>query len=637
MLFKVNEYSESSKKNIAQLLSSNKAVVSCIGFKYIEIIKGSHSVILPTEHSSKNTGCVELSEQVKEYLNLSTGETIFIVFHEELDLPVFSDVSIKMRVTSKYKPTYQEVLDDCVDLVESFKGIPLKTRLRYNYRGKEFSYLFTVASNYDSELFFFIDSVKIIYGPSISEVEESVFNDDVDFSKLDIGGLDSQIKTILRTMFAGRVLERESTGMGVTPPRGIVLYGPPGNGKTLIARQLASVVNAEFRLFSGPELISKYVGQSAENTRKIFEPAETAMKNGSKKLFVFAFDEGESLFKKRSNSDSVSSQVSNDVTNTLLSKIDGVNSLNNIIIIVMTNNMNMIDPAVLRPGRLEIHIEIPLPDRDGRCKILGIHSKKLKDNRYLGDDVDFEKIADITPNFSGAELKSVVSIATSYPLSKMVDPNTMKRITDVKPVVNMVDLVTAVSEINPVMGCISKEIKVITSTPLRLTNHSFESVYFKIKDVINEILEDSDSRNFTILLTGDNFTGKTKMVAHIVNDLLGVFSHIKFVTPETMMDDGTSIWSKYKDGLYSNEFLLVIDSIETIFDYGGGFIPKATRELLSIINSNIDFNKKVVTILTCSDLDMVKSLKLDKKVNLHLNLSTPYKVNISGEKNHINV
>lgn len=637
----------------------NVAIISNPKHQYIEINNDGKRAWFRTFHSDEDPGSIRLSLQMRQYLRLTLEDYVMPIYHEKL-IQTTHKAYITVKLITNDKPSYYEIINDTKDFVTKFATTPLFEGINFFFNGSKYKYLFYLTpgkNNYGVD-YFFPSSVKIDYqqGPEYDsnkgyeyipkslhkeylnndedddesvhkEYQESIFHEGVNFSDLDIGGLDTQIKRILRTIFAGRIMGRESKEMGIDSPKGILMYGPPGNGKTLIARQLASVIKANFQLFNGPELISKYVGESSANARKIFEKAEKAHKNGSDELFLMAFDEGDSLFKRRSESENAGAQTANDVTNTLLSKIDGVDKLPNIIIIVMTNNIHMIDPAMMRPGRLEIHIEIPLPEKDGRLKIFNIHSKKIKDNEYLGDDVDFEKLAEMTPNFSGAEIKSVVTLATSYPLAKMIDPNTMKRISDEKPIIKMIDFTTAISEINPVMGCVNKELDMITSKPLILNNKHFKGVYLKIKESIQIYMESGinkcNGRNFTILLTGDNFTGKTKMIAHIVKDFIKIFSHVKFINPEKLMDESGRIWSKYKDGLYSNEFLFVIDSIETIFDYtSGGMIPQQTRELLSILGSNVEQDKKVVTIMTCSDLNMVRNLNLERKVTMCFNLSS---------------
>lgn len=193
----------------------------------------------------------------------------------------------------------------------------------------------------------------------------------VDFEKLGIGGLDKEFTKIFRRAFASRIFPPEvATKLGIKHVRGLMLYGPPGCGKTLIARQISKVLQGEDsetarepKIVSGPEVLNKYVGGSEEKIRELFKEAEEeqAMAGDDSELHVIIFDEIDAICKQRGSTRD-GTGVGDSVVNQLLSKIDGVNSLNNILLIGMTNRLDMIDPALLRPGRFEVHIEIGLPD-----------------------------------------------------------------------------------------------------------------------------------------------------------------------------------------------------------------------------------------------------------------------------------
>jgi vesicle-fusing ATPase len=186
----------------------------------------------------------------------------------------------------------------------------------------------------------------------------------------------------------------------------MILYGPPGTGKTLIARKIAAVLNChEPKVINGPEIFDKFVGGSEENIRKQFADAEQDMKTkgDDSDLHVIIFDEIDAICRKRGSTNS-GTGVNESVVNQLLSKIDGVESLNNILIIGMTNRLDMIDEALLRPGRFEIHLEIGLPDQKGRRQIFDIHTKKMRENNLIAKDVDLDKMAKLTKNYTGAEI-----------------------------------------------------------------------------------------------------------------------------------------------------------------------------------------------------------------------------------------
>lgn len=202
--------------------------------------------------------------------------------------------------------------------------------------------------------------------------------------------------------------------------KGLILYGPPGTGKTLIARKIAEVLNCkEPKVVNGPQIFAKYVGESEENIRKLFEDAEKdqKIKGDESDLHVIIFDEIDAICRRR-GTNSGDTGVSEKVVNQLLSKIDGVECLNNILIIGMTNRLDMIDEAILRPGRFEIHLEIGLPDEPGRKQIFDIHTSKMKKNDLLTPDVDIDKLAAQTKNYTGAEVEAVCRSAASFALFK---------------------------------------------------------------------------------------------------------------------------------------------------------------------------------------------------------------------------
>ncbi|KAJ3064688.1 transport between ER and Golgi ATPase protein, partial [Podochytrium sp. JEL0797] len=199
------------------------------------------------------------------------------------------------------------------------------------------------------------------------------------FEDMGIGGLDKEFSQIFRRAFASRIFPPHIVEkLGIQHVKGMILYGPPGTGKTLIARQIGKMLNAkEPKIVNGPEILNKYVGASEENIRKLFADAEAEYKARGEEssLHIIIFDELDAICKQRGSKND-GTGVGDSVVNQLLSKMDGVDPLNNILVIGMTNRLDMIDEALLRPGRLEIKMEISLPDEEGRVQILNVHTAK---------------------------------------------------------------------------------------------------------------------------------------------------------------------------------------------------------------------------------------------------------------------
>ena len=191
----------------------------------------------------------------------------------------------------------------------------------------------------------------------------SLFKGNFNFKELGIGGLDDQFETIFRRAFSSRLIPNEVLkNLGINHVKGIILSGGPGTGKSLIARQVGKVLNCDVpSVVNGPSLLSKFHGESEENVRKLFQKAI----DEPNKLHLIICDEFDAIGKKRGSS-SDSTGVSDRVVNQFLSMMDGVNAIDNFLLICTTNRIDLIDEALLRPGRLEVHIEIGLPDRAGR-------------------------------------------------------------------------------------------------------------------------------------------------------------------------------------------------------------------------------------------------------------------------------
>ena len=295
--------------------------------------------------------------------------------------------------------------------------------------------------------------------PNRKIVRQSIINPDWDFGKMGIGGLDKEFNAIFRRAFASRVFPPELVEqLGCKHVKGILLFGPPGTGKTLMARQIGTMLNArEPKIVNGPQILDKYVGESEANVRRLFADAEEEEKRlgPNSGLHIIIFDEIDAICKAR-GSVAGNSGVHDTVVNQLLAKIDGVEQLNNILVIGMTNRRDMIDEALMRPGRLEVQMEIGLPDEDGRCQILNIHTKRMREFKKINPDVDSREFAALTKNFSGAELEGLVRAAQSTAMNRLikaaskveVDPGAMEKL-----LVNRQDFLHALeNDVKPAFG-----------------------------------------------------------------------------------------------------------------------------------------------------------------------------------------
>jgi vesicle-fusing ATPase len=403
----------------------------------------------------------------------------------------------------------------------------------------------------------------------------SIIAPDFKFEDMGIGGLDAEFSAIFRRAFASRIfppglIEK----LGIQHVKGILLYGPPGTGKTLIARQIGKMLNArEPKVINGPEVLNKYVGQSEENIRKLFADAEKEYKEkgDDSGLHIIIFDELDAVCKQRGTTGG-GTGVGDSVVNQLLSKLDGVDQLNNVLLIGMTNRMDMIDDALLRPGRLEVHMEISLPDEHGRAQILKIHTSKMRENNVMDRDVDLLELARVTKNFSGAEIGGLVKSASSFAFNRHVKVGTMAGVSDdiENMKVNRDDFMKALDEVKPAFGVSEEELATaVRGGILRFSPH-IDNILEDGKLFVNQVRDSVSEPLLSVLLHGPPGSGKTALAAKIAMD--SGFPFIKLVSPENMIGQNEMAKINYLNKVFTDAYkspqnIVVVDNIERIIDW----------------------------------------------------------------------
>ncbi len=252
----------------------------------------------------------------------------------------------------------------------------------------------------------FQESMKVVSPSALREVLVEIPN--VKWS--DIGGLEALKQELKETVEWPLKHPHVFKGLGIRPPRGVLMYGPPGCGKTLLAKAVANESEANFILVKGPELISKWVGDSEKGIREIFKKARQSAPS------IIFFDEIDAIAPRR-GSHSDSTQVTERVVNQILTEMDGLEELNEVVVIAATNRPDIIDPGLLRPGRFDRIIMTTVPDKDARLEILKIHTR----NMPLAKDVDLKRIADKADNYVGADLDALCREAAILALRDNID------------------------------------------------------------------------------------------------------------------------------------------------------------------------------------------------------------------------
>lgn len=454
-------------------------------------------------------------------------------------------------------------------------------------------------------------------------VRQSIINPDWDFEKMGIGGLSNEFNSIFRRAFASRVFPPEIVEqLGCKHVKGILLFGPPGTGKTLMARQIGKMLNArEPKIVNGPQILDKYVGESEANVRRLFAEAEEEEKRAGPNsgLHIIIFDEIDAICKQR-GSVAGNSGVHDTVVNQLLSKIDGVEQLNNILVIGMTNRIDMIDDALLRPGRLEVQVEISLPDEKGRFEILNIHTARMKHFKKIHPDVDNKELSTLTKNFSGAELEGLVRAAQSTAMNRLikasnkveVDPEAIEKL-----LVTRSDFLHALeNDIKPAFGT-AQEI---------LTQYLTRGVINWGAPVKN-ILEDGmlfiqqarcseGSGIVSVLLEGPPNAGKTALAAQLAKN--SDFPFTKVCSPEEMVGFSEAakclhIRKVFDDAYRSTLSCILVDNIERLLDYGPigpRYSNMTLQALLVLLKKQPPPGKKLLVFCTTSRRQVLEEMEM---------------------------
>lgn len=422
-----------------------------------------------------------------------------------------------------------------------------------------------------------------------------IINPDFKLEEMGIGGLDKEFSKIFRRAFALRIISPDLVDqLGVSHVKGLLLYGPPGTGKTLIARQIGKMLNVkEPKVVNGPEMLSKYVGASEENIRNLFKDAETEYKQKGEhsQLHIIIFDELDSVFKQRGSAKLDGTGVGDNVVNQLLAKMDGVDQLNNILIIGMTNRLDLIDNALLRPGRFEIQIEISLPDEKGRKEILLIHTKKMKENDLLAKDVDFDELAVLTKNFTGAELEGLCNSATSFAINKYTKSDSLAKVDEniSKMKLTRNDFLLGLGEVKPAFGVNEEDLT--KQTPYGIIPYSprVQQIFSQGEAFISEVKSSEKERLSSILLYGPPGSGKTAIALTLA--LNSEFPFIKMLSAETVVGMSEPAKMQAIDNIFRDVYrsplnVLVIDKIETLINYNP-IGPRFSNDIFQMLKVNI--------------------------------------------------
>jgi transitional endoplasmic reticulum ATPase len=436
------------------------------------------------------------------------------------------------------------------------------------------------------------ENTEVILNPKAVEmIEEKIPSINYE----DIGGLSEEIKKIREMVEIPMKHPEIFQKLGVSPPKGVLLHGPPGTGKTLLAKAVANESDSHFILLNGPEIMSKFYGESEKKIRNIFEEAE---KNAPSIIFI---DEIDAIAPKR---EEVQGEVERRVVSQLLTMMDGLNARGKVVVIGATNRINSIDPALRRPGRFDREIEIGVPDKKGRLAVLKIHSRGMP----LDKNVDLEKISSMTHGFVGADLEALAKEAAINVLRKNI--NKIKLDDEVIPhevleklIIRQEDFAEALKVVRP-----SAMREVLVETP----NVDWESVggLDKVKQELKEAVEwpikhpESFKRmgirpSKGILLYGPPGTGKTLLAKAVAKESEANFIQVK--GPSLL-----SMWvGKSEEGMRKiferarqvSPCIIFFDEIDALAGKRGFDTNKVTERVLNQMLAEMDGLEDIKEIL----------------------------------------
>lgn len=455
----------------------------------------------------------------------------------------------------------------------------------------------------------------------------AIIQPDFKFENMGIGGLDTEFSTIFRRAFASRIFPPGIIEqLGMQHVKGVLLYGPPGTGKTLIARQIGKMLNArEPKIINGPEVLNKFVGQSEENIRKLFAEAEREYKEkgDESSLHIIIFDELDAVCKQRGSTGG-GTGVGDSVVNQLLSKLDGVEQLNNILLIGMTNRMDMIDDALLRPGRLEVHVEISLPDEHGRLQILNIHTEKMRQHNRLDSDVDLVEIAALAKNFSGAELSGLVRAAGSYAFRRHTKVGTMAGISADAAEIRLTrtDFMNALEDVHSAFGVSGQALEDCLDGGLLHFSPTIPSILDQGARFAAGIRNDPSNprippnRLLSVLVHGPSGSGKTALAARVALD--SQFPLVKLVSAADMVGFSEMAKVSYINKVFSDAHksqlsVIVIDNIEKIIDWipiGPRFSHAVVGTLATSLRQKPPKGRRLLAFVTTSRFELMNQLDI---------------------------
>ncbi|KAK9936373.1 hypothetical protein M0R45_013219 [Rubus argutus] len=634
----------------ADLALTNLAHCSPLDLQTFAIPGTKLNLALIGDSFSIQKGHIAMNAIQRRHARVSSGDSISVSrFTPPSD---FNLTMLTLELEFVKKGTKNEQIDAVAlssQLKERFINQVMTAGQRVSFEYKGTNYIFTVnqavgpeeststeRGMISSETYFVFEApsangIKIVN--QRDDVNSKIFkHKEFNLQTLGIGGLGAEFADIFRRAFASRVFPAHVTNkLGIKHVKGMLLYGPPGTGKTLMARQIGKMLNGKDpKIVNGPEVLNKYVGESERNVRNLFADAENDQRllGDASDLHVIIFDEIDAICKSR-GSTSDCSGVRDSIVNQLLTKIDGVESLNNVLLIGMTNRKDLIDEAILRPGRLEVQIEISLPDENGRVQILQIHTNKMKESSFLSPDVNLQELAARTKNYSGAELEGVVKSAVSFALNRQLSLDDLTKPVDEESIkVTMDDFRRAIPDIVPAFGACTDDLERCRLNGMVECGDRHKHIYQRAVLLVEQVKSSDRSPLVTCLLEGPSGSGKSSLAATVGID--SDFPYVKIISAEAMigLHENTKcvqIAKVFEDAYKSPLSIIILDNIERLLEYvaiGPRFSNLISQTLMLLLKRTPPKGKKLLVFGTTSELGFLDSIGFCDTFSVTYNVPT---------------
>ena len=587
--------------------------------------------VWPGYPEDDGTGVVRIDGRLRQEADVGIDDRVTV---ESVDVSRAESVTIafpsQLRVRGQIAPFIRDKLSG----QPVTEGQTIRTSMGFGLMGGQSQAVpMKVASTTPSGTVVITDDTEI----EISEVAAEELTDrseagdgsgeGPDVTYEDIGGLDSELEQVREMIELPMRHPELFKRLGIDPPKGVLLHGPPGTGKTLIAKAVANEIDANFHTISGPEIMSKYYGESEEKLREVFEEAS------EESPAIIFMDELDSIAPKR---EEAGGDVERRVVAQLLSLMDGLEERGEVVVIGATNRVDAIDPALRRGGRFDREIEVGVPDREGRKEILQVHTR----NMPLVEEIDLDEYADNTHGFVGADLESLAKESAMHALRRIrpeIDLESDEIDADVLNSIQVTesDFKEAMKGIEP-----SALREVFVEVPDVSWDQvgGLEGTKERLRETIQwpleypEVFEELDMEAAKgVLMYGPPGTGKTLLAKAVANEAESNFISIK--GPELLnkfvgeSEKGVrEVFSKARENAPTIVFFDEIDSIATERGKNSGDSGVGERVVSQLLTEldGLESLEDVVVIATTNRPDLIDSALLRPgRLDRHVHVPVP--------------